>query len=511
MNIWIVTTGNSDVQLKNKTNWNNLYREGRRGLKRDHNFQPSQKEDDVIFTVPARVMGVIYGNQLDNNKVDKDIYQDLCFPLLDAFFQKLQGQNQPDRIIVIITNQEAAYTNPEKKSPYWKDTFTLKPILDKYFKIFPKIKEVEYLELKPESKDEGLDNWDQALKLVEAEFLKKFSDLVIEDIDNIYVSHQAGTPAISSAIQFVSLSQFGKRVKFLVSNEYAPELTKIIESSEYLRGINIQQVKALISSGSPGSASKLIEIEQISNIKEQVLTELEQEVNRFNLYIPTTSDINFDFTTNKTKQRIIDALNLITFFFENKNYIQGIALLAAAQETFMKVAVRLKVNSHEEIVTWKAKGLYLEHNFSRKAVSEKKSKLMSMNFPEFSLDNDQITLKSNDDFKVINRNYVLLAWLINLESSFIPWALLKWSCKDKRGYDGDRRNQLLHNLRGMEDESVKEYLLGYDSSISASSVDEAYENHVKEPFVSALQLFNLLPEHRTNLKQRLKSIANSIS
>lgn len=509
MNIWIVTTGNSDVQLKHKNNWNNLYREGKKGLEKDHNFQPSQKENDVTFTVPARVMGVIYGNQLDTHKLDEDIYQNLCFPLLDAFSQKLQGENQPDRIIVILTNQEAAYQKPDRKSPYWKDTCTLKPILDRYFPAkFPKTKDkIKYLELKPKSKDEGLDNWEQALKLVQQEL----STVEIKPIDNIYVSHQAGTPAISSAIQFVSLAKFGNRVRFLVSNEYEPGLTKIIESSEYLRGINIQQVKALISSGSPGAASKLIELEQLNNIQEQALTELEQEVNRFNLYIPTRNDINFDFTTSKTKQRIIDALDLITLFIENKNYIQGIALLAAAQETFMKVAIRLRVNSHDEIVTWKAKGLYLEYNFSCKNVSEKKSKLKSMNFPDYSLDSEPIKLESNEDFKVINRNYVLLAWLLNLEPSFSPWALLKWSCKDKRGYDDDRRNQLLHNLRGMEDESVKEYLLGYDSSLSVSSVDEAYEKYVKEPFFSALKLFNLLPEHRTNLKQRLKDIANSIS
>ncbi|MBD2626966.1 hypothetical protein [Trichormus variabilis] len=246
MNIWIVTTGNSDVQLKHdflykdKARWNNLYRTGKQALKKDHTFQPVKKEDDVTFTVPARVMGLIYGNQLND-----DIYGDLCFPLLDAFYQKLQGQNQPDRIIVILTNQEAAYKNLDKKSPYWKDTCTLKPILNKYFKDrFPKIKEVEYLELNPKSKDEGLDNWDQALKLVQQELSQ--SNLEFKPLDKIYVSHQAGTPAISSAIQFVSLAKFGKRVKFLVSNEYEPENTRLITSSNYLRGIQLQEANVLL-------------------------------------------------------------------------------------------------------------------------------------------------------------------------------------------------------------------------------------------------------------------------
>lgn len=238
MNIWIVTTGNSDVQLKNKTKWNNLYRTGRQALKKDHNFQPAQKEDDITFTAPARVLGVIYGNQLND-----EIYQDLCFPLLNAFSKQLQGKNQPDKIIVILTNQEAAYTNPEKRCPYWKDTCTLKPIFDKYFQAnFPRIEKIKYLELKPQSKDEGLDNWDKALLLVQ----KELSTLEFKPLDNIYVSHQAGTPAISSAIQFVSLSQFGKRVKFLLSNEYEPENTKLITSSSYLRGIQLQEAKVLL-------------------------------------------------------------------------------------------------------------------------------------------------------------------------------------------------------------------------------------------------------------------------
>ncbi|MBD2359577.1 hypothetical protein H6G41_34430, partial [Tolypothrix sp. FACHB-123] len=93
-------------------------------------------------------------------------------------------------------------------------------------------------------KDEGLDNWEQALKLVQQEL--SISTLDIKPIDNIYVSHQAGTPAISSAIQFVSLAKFGKKVKFLVSNEYEPENTRLITSSNYLRGIQLQEAKVLL-------------------------------------------------------------------------------------------------------------------------------------------------------------------------------------------------------------------------------------------------------------------------
>lgn len=238
MNIWIITTGNSDVKLQDKSKWNSLYRQGRRELANDCGFQPA-KQEEVSFVVPARVMGVIYGNQLNDEN-----YQDLFFPLLDAFSQQLTDRNKPDRIVVVLTNQEATYLpNPEEKCPYWKDTCSLKPIFDKYFEInFPEVESIEYLVLKPNLNEEGLDNWDKALALVEQEL----SQLEVNKMDKIFVSHQAGTPAISSAIQFVSLARFGRQVKFLVSNEYEPDRTELIASSNYLRGIQLQEAKALL-------------------------------------------------------------------------------------------------------------------------------------------------------------------------------------------------------------------------------------------------------------------------
>jgi hypothetical protein len=60
------------------------------------------------------------------------------------------------------------------------------------------------------------------------------------------VSHQAGTPAISSAVQFSSLSLFGKQVKFLVSNERDTKLTKILLSSEYFKSIRKKEAETLL-------------------------------------------------------------------------------------------------------------------------------------------------------------------------------------------------------------------------------------------------------------------------
>ena len=95
--------------------------------------------------------------------------------------------------------------------------------------------------LKPSAKTEGLDNWNEVLKLVQ----KQISSLELEP-ETVYVSHQAGTPATSSAVQFASLAKFGDRVRFLVSNEYQSNQTGFVESSSYLRGIQLEQAKKLL-------------------------------------------------------------------------------------------------------------------------------------------------------------------------------------------------------------------------------------------------------------------------
>jgi hypothetical protein len=244
MNIWIVTTGSSDVQFTaDDDKWNRLYRKVRSQINTSHKFSPTPRPNDdtgEAFLVPARVMGMVYEEQLEDN------YGDLCFPLLDAFQAKLQGENTPNRIIVILTDQEQVFTAQDRKErncPYWQDTCKLRPIIEKYLNDkFPSATVEEPIYLKPQSKEEGLDNWDKALALV----TKELSKIKVDEKDNIYVSHQASTPAISSAVQFVSLARFGKQVQFLVSNEYEKKPLDLIESSEYLRGIQIQEAKALL-------------------------------------------------------------------------------------------------------------------------------------------------------------------------------------------------------------------------------------------------------------------------
>ena len=248
MNIWILTIGSSDVQLKPKHNWKNLFGTGRSQLKPDRGFSPHPIPDSDRLRVHARVMGVIYSQP--QAKLD-----DLEFPLIDNFINKLKAQQTAiDKVILVLSDQSIfPEAKRSQKHPYWQDTCTLQPILESYLTeqwkgISPNL-EIKPLLLEAASEEEGLDNWDAVLTLVQQGFVSP--DLDLPEDATIYVSHQAGTPAISSAVQFCSLAKFGDRVKFLVSNEYNPAFPeKPLEGSSYLRGIRIQEAKALLGKGS---------------------------------------------------------------------------------------------------------------------------------------------------------------------------------------------------------------------------------------------------------------------
>lgn len=242
MNVWILTIGNSDVQLKTKTNWTKLFRDVRTQLD-NRGFNPSDAVEQR-FKVPARVLGVVYSQQQAEQYFD-----DLVFPLIDNFLDKIR--DQPIDKIILVLGDQSIFKPKERSSQnhaYWQDTCTLQPLLEKYLK--QKLEEsspdlhFQPLFLKPTSVAEGLDDWNAVLKLVQ----DAFSSLEIPENATIYVSHQAGTPAISSAVQFTSLSRFGRQVKFLVSNELDSKLTRVLDSSEYLKCIRQKEAEALLKS-----------------------------------------------------------------------------------------------------------------------------------------------------------------------------------------------------------------------------------------------------------------------
>ena len=245
----------------------------------------------------------------------------------------------------------------------------------------------------------------------------------------IYVSHQGGTPAISSALQFVSFAQYGKKVRFLVSNEYELKPAEIIESSQYLRGIKIEQAKGLIPT-SPGGAKKIVE--NLDKIEPQTLDQLQNFVDFFNLNRSLDNNQS-EFEIESATQRIVDALDLIGIFFNQENYLQGITLLSAAQETFLKVAILTKISeikitlsnqsfSGIQALEWNNEGLLLSSWMKQKKVLEQNSILSQLSFPL----KDPII--ADEKFYKTNRNNIMLQWLCQLEPRFKPWSILEWSC-----------------------------------------------------------------------------------
>ncbi|WP_026796105.1 MULTISPECIES: hypothetical protein [Planktothrix] len=259
MILWIVTIGSSDVQLdsdkvnrdkgrteKQRSNivWRNWYNDDILYQCYDVSFEPQPVFQDVeeSYRIAARILGKVY--QLSSEKVKPQIENYLTFPLLNNFVKKLKPIEIPDAIAFILTDQSQIFQDNtqrrQPKSPYWQDTCELKLILENYFQQqFPGV-ELIPLQLSPPIKP-GLDDWDRVLDLVQNEFAK-----IKLEPDIVYVSHQASTPAISSAVQFESLTLFGQRVKFLISNEQDSDLTRFIDRSSYLKRIRQQEALALL-------------------------------------------------------------------------------------------------------------------------------------------------------------------------------------------------------------------------------------------------------------------------
>ncbi len=276
MKVWILTIGSSDIQLKKNSCWDDWYE----CLEVDHDekyhvdFKKVHfKSDDEVFRVPARVLGSVYQNQL---KTQETIFLQLVFPLLENLTWKAQELSDLDKIILVLTDQSKLFANRadrEQRSPYWQDTYELLPILKRYFsEQLPNAQVVEPIVLQPETSAESLDNWDSVLELVRQKFAVLNNDLLTTDseLEAMYVSHQASTPAISSAVQFMALSYFGDRVRFLVTSENQSNLrtsnnptksAQLIESSSYLRGIKKQQARELLRFGNYAAVQGLLNFE----------------------------------------------------------------------------------------------------------------------------------------------------------------------------------------------------------------------------------------------------------
>ena len=242
MATWILTVGNSDVFLTSSTSWNSLERQAKPQNRELPHFTGTSvltTGGGKLFSFPARALGLVYASHLEQHG------STLRFPRLEALFQQSKfSQQLPKRVIVLLTDQAHLFDpgNRKQNSPYWQDTCELEPILRFYLEQkLPKAIQT-YLMVQPEAQMQGLDHWDNTLSLIQ----KLLAEIECRPRETIYVSHQAGTPALSSALQFVALTQFGEQVEFLVSNEFQEQSSELIPSSTYLRGIRLQEAKRLL-------------------------------------------------------------------------------------------------------------------------------------------------------------------------------------------------------------------------------------------------------------------------
>lgn len=273
--VWIVTTGNSDVVMSSKDDWEDLRREKRLGQVYDQfKVSPLPKnnnDEETLFALPARALGTFYEDALD----DDDYWETLRFPLLQGFVAKLKDKSvQLTYIIVLLTDQKNIFDARKvtSSSPFWQDTCKLEPVFRKYFgeqKDFQSI-EVKFDCLSPEKDQVGLDDWNATLTLVQ----KKFADLAINPDDTVIVSHQAGTPAISSAVQFASLSRFGSNVRFLTSNERTG-VASLDPSSSYFESMQIEQAKKFLDNYDYVSVLSVLK-GKLERLKEQNLDQADK-------------------------------------------------------------------------------------------------------------------------------------------------------------------------------------------------------------------------------------------
>ena len=251
MKIWLVTTGSSDVQLKTNEYWDDWYRLIKQACHRLP-FEPIQavRDAEEPYRIAPRALGMAYQAYPD------EVWDALVFQLLKEFTAKLKDEPIA-QIILLLTDQSQIFDETHRndlKCPYWQDTCELQPVFERYFKTHFPNAELVPLVIAPQEGESGLDDWNFALELVRS----KLREGISGEPTTVYVSHQAGTPAVSSAVQFSSLARFRNDVQFLVSNEYQSEQTRTIPRSTYLRGIQIQEAIALLERCDYGGVREIL-------------------------------------------------------------------------------------------------------------------------------------------------------------------------------------------------------------------------------------------------------------
>ena len=319
---------------------------------------------------------------------------------------------------------------------------------------------------------------------------------------------------------------------------------EIIPSSSYWKQLQIQKAKKLITDGFPGSALALLKEVGYNNSEKEKIKELERYIDLFNIKTIDTGD---EFDPTQAIKRVRKTLDLIEYFLKQENYLQGITLLNAAQETFLKAAIIHHINQINDqvnnvrvsqLVKWDKTGLYCvsfneinrligfsESNINAACQYLKMPKSLKNSYSKY-LQNTELSKLEPKEIRKADKGWEfnlqnLLNWLYQLTSTTKEdyWELLTWSCTSLREHEFDRRNQLMHNLRGVKKEEVILYLtdpkklidLNQNDSNLPNKVDEVYRNEIKGKFISALEpLCEWTENDYIPLEDHLEELANSL-
>lgn len=157
MNIWIVTTGSSDVQLKPEVDWHHLYRQIKYKKCSNHSFSPSRPtnaDGDEPFQVPARVMGIVY--------IDED---ERGYKLKDSILKILPKYKDN------LSSKQKANFQEYKNIPLYSDTlFKLLQTARPQWKTHPYVKVIW-----DDAKDERNEQFHRLLGLTEKELFQAWS------------------------------------------------------------------------------------------------------------------------------------------------------------------------------------------------------------------------------------------------------------------------------------------------------------------------------------------------
>jgi hypothetical protein len=481
-NVWIVTTGSSDVQLHSNEAWSDWFYEIKNSIYRLE-FEPSSSinEDLQHYRIPARVLGTAY------EQLPDQVQPYLTFPLLANFIQVLQkGQINIDHIIVLVSDQEDIFSEEDRQqlySPYWQDTCKIYPILEKYLQNqFPGAI-IDQLSFKPQLSTQGLDDWDTVLDLVQ----NVFQDLQLPpDFQSVYVSHQAGTPAISSAVQFTSLSSFGEKVKFLVSTERSSNPTRILDSSRYLKGIRKKEAQKLLERkdylGVRDLISYYLDDEKTPEIKILLKAAIEWNCAEFEKFKTTLLGVTNDHLNKIVTERSYywwwvayeeaylavvrkDQGNIVESFFHSFRAFEGIFAVWGNREFSTHIEEIKGISYLTYTALEDSKDYFSNQKCNKRGLKQLREKLEKLKEKETNLRN-----MTPEDIKKEN----MVQGEDRIELNFLTLCKLFRSCRyddyqkkceglkifwdnDKEKRISEKRNFIVHQIQGISETELWEF------------------------------------------------------